>query len=162
MDKRSLLNSVYEPLDRTGRAVLNAVRELGYSASIGYYNLHEVKVDGEYQTEYFPLPEIEIRDERLNADFGISLDRTGWLEITVARETALSLDYEKLGCDWEIEVYGVGDYLSEYYYGRERASEVRSFIEASEEKQIHIMFTVRSLDKEEICRLFALLRDLGV
>ena len=41
MDNRSLLNSIYEPLDRTGRTVLKEVRELGYTAALNYYNLHE-------------------------------------------------------------------------------------------------------------------------
>lgn len=162
MDNRSLLNSIYEPLDRTGRTVLKEVRELGYTAALNYYNLHEVKVDGAYQTEYFPLPEIEIRDQRLNADFGISLDMTGWLELTVSREKALDIDYEMLGRDWEIEVYGAENYLADYCRGRDGADEVKALIAASDEQQIHINVTVRSLDAESIRQLFALLRDLGI
>ena len=82
------LNAVYQPLHQAASRLHVLLREFDASARLCYYNLHEVKTGGEYRTEYFPLPEIELRG-RLCADVGFSLDGSVWLEVAVSREEAL-------------------------------------------------------------------------
>ena len=111
MDNRTLLNTLYKELHELGADLLRAVQALGYEARLCYHNLHEVRVDGEFQTEYFPLPEIEISGI---ADLGVSLDKSLWLELTVARQAALQLDYPSLARLARLEVYGADDYLRDF------------------------------------------------
>ena len=93
---RDRLNGIYKPLHEAGKILLRTIKDLGYEAKLSYYNMHYVKVDGEYQIEYFPLPEVGIEGVGFYGDFGISLDGSIWFELTVSKERALILDYKKL------------------------------------------------------------------
>jgi hypothetical protein len=139
-----------------------AIKELGYDAKLCYCNLHEVKVDGEYVTEYFPLPEIEIDNMAICADLGISLDMTVWFEITITREAALSINYSELTKDTHLEVYGAENYLKDFYNDDMCSENVINAIEASNETQIHLCFYLSSCDKETIKSFVTYLQNKAI
>lgn len=146
MEHRALLNEIYEPFHRAGVEALRAIRALGYDAKMGYYNLHEVKVDGVYEKEFFPLPEITIFGIATSADCGIALDKTAWLELTIPREQALAIDYVTLANTTRLEVYGADAYLVDFYNAEMSIEPVRALIEASTEREIHLYFPLPDCD----------------
>lgn len=121
------LNQVYAPL--RGRAVrlTQALARNGMEAKWGWYANHSIKVDGEYQTEEFPIPVIEA--EGL-CDIGLNLDEC-WLEFQLPREVALEFDWGRL--PENIEVYGVERYLVDFYTaGMDRAGTAGRIAESTE------------------------------
>lgn len=162
MDTREQLNAIYAPLHRAGAEALRQIRALGFSAALGYYNLHEVKVDGQYQTEYFPLPEIAIDGLANAADFGLTLDGTAWLELTLPREAALAADYGALAGRWSFEVYGAEDYLTDFAYSCDAPNGVKDAILASDETELHVNFPLETWNSEELSGLFQALGRAGL
>jgi hypothetical protein len=156
---RDQLNDFCAPLHRAGIAMLKAVRALGYKARLCYCNLHEVKVEGGYQTEYFPLPEVEIRDGALSADLGIALDGSVWLEVTLSRDEALALDFEALAARAALAVYGTEQYLNNFLKETLPPAETAARIRQANESHIHLCFSLPNADAEAVR---ALLEDLAM
>lgn len=111
---REYLNRIYEPLHRQAIARLDAIQKTGYTTHLRYFNLHEVKVNGAYQKEYFPMPVIEVEGISNAADVSLSLDGSAWLELTVDPQVALLLDYAKLYAHMPVEVYGASGLLVDF------------------------------------------------
>ena len=162
MNTRDHLNSIYAPLHRAGVEALRQIQAIGFSATLGYYNLHEVIVDGQYQTEYFPLPEIAINGIASAADFGISLDGSAWLELTLSREAALAADYGALANRWRFEVYGAENYLTDFTYTCDAPNEVKDAILASGEAELHVGFHLDTWNSEALSGLFQSLERAGL
>ncbi len=135
------------------------MRALGYNARLCYCNLHEVKVDGVYQTEYFPMPEVEIRDAALSADLGIALDGSVWLEVTLSRDEALALYYKALAARAALAVYGTEQYLNDYLNETLPPAETAARIRQSNESHIHLCFSLPNADAGAVR---ALLEDLAM
>ncbi len=135
------------------------MRALGYNARLCYCNLHEVKVEGGYQTEYFPLPEVEIRDGALSADLGIALDGSVWLEVTLSRDEALALYYKALAARAALAVYGTEQYLNDYLNETLPPAETAARIRQSNESHIHLCFSLPNADAGAVR---ALLEDLAM
>ncbi|MCE5235448.1 MAG: hypothetical protein ABFC62_05285 [Clostridiaceae bacterium] len=161
-DIRAQLNAVYRPLHDEATAALRIIRGMGYTARLTYCNLHETMVDGAYQTEYFPLPEIEIEGAALCADFGIALDKTAWLEFTLTRERALALDYEHVAAAFEFEAYGAENYLTDLYRKGMRAAELRGAMEKTNEREFHLLFSLARAEEQAIEGLFTRLSEEGI
>jgi hypothetical protein len=159
MDDRTLLNTLYKELHELGVGLLKAVRALGYDARLCYHNLHEVRVDGVFQTEYFPLPEIEIFNV---ADLGISLDKSLWLELTITREAALQLDYPSLAQAARLEVYGADDYLGDFCNAEMGFTLTRERIAASNEQAVHLCFYPPDNDPAALTALLKTLTEARI
>lgn len=158
-DMRAQLNEIYRPLHEAGKAALKIIRGLGYEARMVYCNLHETLVDGAYQTEYFPLPEIEIEGVAASADLGVGLDLSAWLELTLPREKALLLDYADLAARFPIEVYGAEDYLSDFYRAGMDSGAVPALIRRSAEREIHVCFRFARVGEETIRAAFGYIKE---
>ncbi len=159
-DLRAQLNDIYRPLHESGKAALKIICGLGYEARLLYCNLHETLVDGAFQTEYFPLPEIAITGVANAADFGIGLDSSAWLELTLDRDLALSIDYAALSARFTVEVYGAEDYLSDFYHTGMDARRVPALIEESREQEMHICFRFAGVEEERMREAFAYLKEI--
>ena len=165
METRELLNSIYRPLHEKGGAVCSAIAKSGYRAKLGYFNMHEVKVNNVYQTEYFPLPEIDIYDIAIYANVGISLDSSMWMELTIDRERALAINYEKLAEKAVPEVYGANNYLHDFFGPASDPSDIKNIIDLislSEEDQIHLQFSFKTVDSDALLALLDYLRESKV
>lgn len=157
---RAQLNDIYRPLHESGKVVLKIIRGLGYEARLIYCNLHETLVEGAFQTEYFPLPEIAIAGVANAADFGIGLDFSAWLELTLDRDLALSIDYAELSARFTVEVYGAEDYLSDFYHAGMDAHDIANRIIQSDESEIHICFRFAGVEEESMREAFAYLKGI--
>ena len=121
------LNQVYAPL--RGRAVrlTQALARNGMEAKWGWYANHSIKVDGEYQTEEFPIPVVDVGNL---CEIGLNLDGC-WVEFQLPREAALAFDYGRLPAG--VEVYGVENYLMDFYTaGMDRAGTAGRIAESTE------------------------------
>lgn len=126
------LNGIYAPLHGRARRLTGALAQRGVEASWGWYANHSVKVDGRYQTEEFPIPVVEAGDL---CEIGLDLDGC-WLEFQLPRGTALVFGYERLPEGFE--VYGVEQYLTDFYTaGMDRAG-IAGRIAQSTEQAVNI------------------------
>jgi len=150
------LNAIYQPLHQAAVQLYTQLRSFEPSACFRYYNLHDVKIGGQYRTEYFPLPEIELR-EKLCADIGFFLDGSVWLEIAVPREKALLLDYETLKKQLPaLEVYGCKDYLADYCLKNLDSASVYRAIEATDSENIEHFIPLGPPDSQVILYILEL------
>lgn len=122
------LNQVYAPL--RGRAVhlTQALSRNGIDAKWGWYANHSVEVDGEYQTEEFPIPVVDVGNL---CEIGFNLDGC-WLEFQLSRAEALAFDWGQFPRD--AEVYGVENYLMDFYHiGMDRSGIAVRIAESTEQ-----------------------------
>lgn len=103
------LNGIYAPLHGRARRLAGSLLQRGVEASWGWYANHSVQVEGEYQTEEFPIPVVEAG---ALCEIGLDLDGC-WLEFQLSREAALAFGWEQLPED--AQVYGVEHYLTDFY-----------------------------------------------
>ena len=122
------LNQIYGLLHHRALRLTRALAQGGIEAKWGWYANHSVMVDGEYQTEEFPIPVVEVSGL---CEIGFNLDGC-WLEFQLPRESALAFDWERL--PEEIEVYGVENYLMDFYHiGMDRSGIAVRIAESTEQ-----------------------------
>jgi hypothetical protein len=97
------LNTVYKPMCEKSREICEVLQNKGYKISSGFYNKHSKKIDGEFSTEFFPIPVISIENI---GDVGIDIDET-WLEVVMSKEKAVDFDYSRIGEKYKFELYGM-------------------------------------------------------
>lgn len=126
------LNQLYRRLDERCTALTSALRAASFPATYAYHNGHYRKNDaGSYEMDYFPIPVISV--DRL-CDLEINLEMIS-ISAKLKREHALLFDYEKLA-RFQFEVYGVEDYLADYYRDGMPFEALRSNLGASGEAEI--------------------------
>ena len=111
-DLPELLNAVYEPLCAHAKALCVYLKEQGAPCARGFYNLHAVKKGDGFFTEHFPIPVVTAQGL---GDFGFELDHV-FFEAVLPREKALSFDFAAFARDYDVEVYGAEDYLTDFYH----------------------------------------------
>ena len=104
-------NAIYKEVHNKAEKLSEALKKAGYNGEFGYFNMHSINIDNEFYTEYFPIPVFTI-DEYTDID--MNFDSIS-IETTVSRKALLSVDYEELAKKYKFEVYGVENYLEDYY-----------------------------------------------
>lgn len=138
------LNDIYSPLYEHMKCVLKDLKALGYSYEWGFYNNHSVKQNGEWVLEYYPIPVVTIKDI---CDIGFDVDST-FIEFKLKREDALCFDFSKL-LDYKFEVYGVENYLCDFYNDTLDLEGTADRIKSSVEQEIGISLMLNSYDDTE-------------
>lgn len=151
------LNEIYEPLHEKAKNIYKEIIDNGYKASLGWYNMHSVKYKDKYITEFFPIPVITV--EKI-CDIGLDID-TIFVEATISREKALKIDYDFFIQNYNIEVYGVDDYLNDFYNASMKSSDIKLKIQESNENEIHIAaYFHMNLDINKLAKAF--LKFIGI
>lgn len=135
MDKLKTLNEIYIEINQKKKELIHFFKEKGFQCRCGYYNQHSVKVDDEWITEEYPIPVISIEDI---GDLGIDINHI-FLEIVVTREQALTFDFGKFE-SYRFEVYGVENFLNDFYNNTLPLQEIHERIRKSNENSIGISF----------------------
>ena len=138
MDVWQTLNGVYRPLYEAACSLAAVLREAGICAQLRYYNLHEIRRCGAWQTEYFPTPELELKAAGICADLGLRLDGDAWCELHLSRSRALALDIPALAAAFSVEIYGARCYREDFYNAELSAEAAAARISASDEEEICI------------------------
>jgi hypothetical protein len=128
-----VLNREYEPLRLHTHQVLKALTELGFEYEWGYFAQHSVRNGSEWFLEHYPIPVITIRDI---CEVGFDLSQT-FIEYKVSRERALGFDFKRLKA-FNFEVYGVKEYLNDFYNTTQDIEDIRGKIDKSDEQEIGI------------------------
>ena len=115
------LNQIYAPLRGRANRLARALAEGGLKA--------------EYQGEEFPIPVMDVGDL---CEIGFNLDDC-WVEFQLSRKAALAFDWAQL--PEGAEVYGVEQYLVDFYAaGMDRAG-IAGRIAESAEQAVNIALT---------------------
>ena len=125
------LNRVYAPLRGRALRLTDALAQKSIEAKWGWYANHSVRVDGEYQTDEFPIPVVDVGEL---CEIGFNLDEC-WLEFQLPRAAALAFDWGRLPED--AEVYGVENYLLDFYRTGMDPAGIAGRIAASAEQAVN-------------------------
>lgn len=139
-----VLNKEYEPLRTHTRAMLKALAQSGFACEWGYFAQHSVRNGDEWFFEHYPIPVITIKDV---CEIGFDLNQT-FLECKLKRETALAFDFTRFQ-DFIFEVYGITDYLNDFYHAGLDVHAIRAKIESSEETEIGVSLLFGYLEPVE-------------
>ena len=150
---RNSLNNVYRVLDKKAREIGATLH-----CPVGYYNGHYYKgVSGEYEKAYFPIPEVTVKGL---CDIEIGIDKIS-ITTKLTRDTALAYDYGKIK-GYDFEVYGVENYLEDYYTDGCTIDAMLENIRNSDEKDIGFSFSIsHEMSSAEICEFVGFLRSEG-
>jgi len=109
------LNGVYAPLRQRAQAFTARLNSAGHHAAWGWYADHTGKIDGEYCTEHFPIPVIDVAGGSCGGgcDVGFHIDEV-FVEFQLTRGQIGSFDFGRL--PGSLEVYGAEDYLRDFYH----------------------------------------------
>ena len=123
----------------------------------GWYNGHFHKDDGKWVKEYYPIPVISVKGL---CDIEVGLETTT-LSAKLGRDAAAQFPFETLsGC--EFEVYGVQNYLSDFYRDGIATAQMRENICSSGETEIGFSFAVdRANESEQLVKLVGMMKDAG-
>lgn len=139
------LNAVYAPLRARASELTGLLVQAGFDARWGWYGDHSVRIEGEYRTQEFPIPVVDVADL---CDVGFGLDGC-WLELHLSRAQALAFDWKQLPED--AEVYGAEDFLSDFYHAGMDMDGIARRIAESGEKHIHAALSFpRDADSGEL------------
>ncbi|MDE7264118.1 MAG: hypothetical protein K2N64_05615 [Anaeroplasmataceae bacterium] len=129
------LNEVYEKLDKKAHEFCEI-----FHCTFGYYNGHYRKnQDGDYKIEYFPIPVLSIKGL---CDIEIGLDQIS-ITTKLSRDKAISYDYNKIK-EYPFEVYGVENYLDDFYLSGDTIESMKDKILKSKEQAIFFSFSFPS------------------
>ena len=159
MGFKDQLNEFYKNLDDKANQIRNVLMKNGFRVEKGYFNGHYYNKDafGNYVKDYYPIPVIEVMElcdiEIVGPHINISTK--------TSLKNAIHLDYEKLS-GYYFEVYGVVDYLADYYKSGEDIVKLYKNLEACKEKEIGYAFSfANNTPLDVILKFIVVLRNNG-
>ena len=150
------LNELYQTLAKKSEDLALLLSSFG-KCEYGWYNGHFHKDDGKWVKEYYPIPVISVKGL---CDIEVGLETTT-LSAKLGRDAAAQFPFETLsGC--EFEVYGVQNYLSDFYRDGITTAQMRENICSSGEAEIGFSFAVdRANESEHLVKLVGMMKDAG-
>lgn len=149
-ETREFLNQIYERLFRKALVVKAVLDKRAFVCECRFYNGHSEKnEDGKWQMAFYPIPIIEVKGL---CDIEIGLDKIS-VSAKITRETALCFDYSKIGM-YAFEIYGVHDYLNDFYNEGMKLEEGVERIRESDEREIGFSFVCPfEISGDDLCSL---------
>ena len=156
MSFKDQLNKFYKNLDDLANQIRDILSKNGFTVKKGYFNGHFDKdASGNYVKSYYPISVIEVNglcDIEIVGDY-ISVSSK------ISKKKAINFDYERLS-GYNFEVYGVVDYLADYYKSGEDITNLFKNLEKCDEKEIGFAFTFASCTAiDVILNLMLLLKN---
>lgn len=146
IDKFELLNSIYKPLQERVKSIVNKLKSNNYKCEWSYFGQHYIKHNDDWCLEYFPIPVINVIGI---CEIGIGLEHI-FIEYKMLKQTALNYDFNKLN-KYKFEVYGVENYLNDFYNAEMDLNNIDSRILESKEKEVGIsIFLEKEASLEDI------------
>lgn len=135
------LNAAYASLGRRASELKMALEERGISAVWNWYAYHSSLIEGEYRTEEFPIPVVDVAGGSHNGgcDVGFHMDEI-FVEFQMSCEQAFSFDFGQISSPFE--VYGVENYLCDFYRPGMDVDEIPAKIVTSGERMIAVSLTL--------------------
>lgn len=152
------MNVAYRQLEQKYSELVCALNHRIFDLESGWYNGHYQKsADGKWARDAYPILVITVRGI---CDIEIQFDRIS-VSAKLKRDSALAYSFEKLTA-YEFEVYGVEDYLSDYYHPGQTVEDMKNSIRASDETEIGFSFMFPfAVERQQIFDFVKLLRREG-
>jgi len=152
-----ILNTIYKPIYEYLQSILKVLKEATYDYKWGFYNNHYVKKNSQWHVEYYPIPIVTIKNI---CDIGIDINRI-FVECKISRETVVEFNWNNL-LDYKFEVYGVKDYLHDFYNASLDLDSILVRILESDEDEIAIEIEMDLLeDKVKVLDIIRKLEAMG-
>lgn len=139
MITKELLNeidSAYHELELKHAEIVHALFHRMFELESGWYNGHYNRTeDDDWHFDSYPIPVISIKGL---CDIEISFTKLS-VSTKLRRANALEYSYEKIK-PYCFEVYGVEDYLCDFFHKGQQIEELKHNIEQSDEKEIGFAF----------------------
>ncbi len=149
------LNNIYKPLYDYVKTTVDRLKSCGYKCEWGYYNYHYIRRNNDWALEYFPIPVIEVNGM---CDIGIDLNHI-FIEYKLIKKAALKYDFKKLK-KYKFEIYGVEEYLDDFYNENMDFEGIKGRIDKSEETTIGIsIFLNEKTPFEQILEVVKLIEE---
>jgi len=150
MNIRNTLNIIYQPLVKKAESIYNIVTEQYNKAFYSFYNNHFHKNEiGEYIVDYFPIPVISIENI---CDIEFDLDTIN-VTSKLTKHNTVEFDYSKLN-NFKFEIYGVNDYLTDYYTNDSSLDQAIAKIGKSNETEFFFTFYFNNDTDEKALLIF--------
>lgn len=152
------INAAYHRLEKKQAEVAHALSHRLFELETGWYNGHYHKNDsGEWRRESYPIPVISVKGL---CDIEIQFEKIS-VSAKMERDAASAYSYMKLS-EYEFEVYGVEDYLADFYHKGQTIQELKENICACDEDEIGFSFVFPcDAEGEQIVDFVELLRREG-
>ena len=136
------------------KQIKNLLKRLQLPFKTGFYNGHYSKdSNGEFVFEYFPIPVISVLN---TCDIEIGVNEVITITAKLKRENAITFKYDLL-CNYDFEVYGVFDYLTDFYLNNGKLNEISLNIEKSQEIEVFISIKINAT--EDVLEILSLLQS---
>ena len=130
------LNKIYYRLEMKQMELFQGLFHRVFELKSGFYNgNYHRDSKGLYVREHYPIPVIEVRGY---CDVEINLENIT-VSTKLTKKKAVEYNYGKLE-EYSFEVYGVEDYLQDFYEPGMVTEELQAAIKKSEEKEIGFSF----------------------
>lgn len=156
MEEIEVLNNIYESMCKKSKYIQKLLKENGYESKNGFYNNHSVRdKNGNWITEYFPIAVITV--EQL-CDIGIDI-KSIFIETKIKKEKAVKFDFRRF-LNYQFEVYGIEEYLNDFYNDTLMIEDIEKRIETSREREIGIGFQIAKDCMDDIIKIVSELKKL--
>ena len=142
--RMQVLNSEYEPLRTHTHNMLKALTNSGFECEWGYFAQHSVRNGNEWFFEHYPIPVITIKNV---CEIGFDINQT-FIECKLKRNDSIAFDFSQF-YGFTFEVYGVTDYLNDFYNAGQDINDIHAKIEKSDEKEIGVSLLFGYLESVE-------------
>lgn len=130
------LNNLYRRLELKHTELFRGLFHRVFELKSGFYNgNYHRNASGDYVMEHYPIPVIEVKGY---CDVEINLDDIS-VSTKLKKKDALGYNFDKLK-QYSYEVYGVENYLEDYYKAGMTTAELQDAIKISQEKEIGVSF----------------------
>ncbi len=152
------VNAAYYQLEMRMAQIAHALLHRIFEIESGWYNGHYHKNDvGDWQRESYPIPVVAVKGF---CDIEISFDKIS-VSTKLKRAKALEYSYDKI-LQYTFEVFGVEDYLCDYYKSGMTIEELKTNISLCNEQEIGFAFYFPfDVEGKEIFEFVKLLRREG-
>lgn len=159
MGFKEQLNEFYKNLDGKAKQIKDILVNNGFKAEKNYFNGHYYNKDaaGNYVMDYYPIPVIELKGLCDIEVVGTHLN----ISTKTSLKNAIHFNYDIMS-DFYFEVYGVIDYLADYYKSGEDILKLYKSLETCNETEIGFGFSfANNVPADKILKLIVILKENG-
>lgn len=152
------MNAAYYRLEMKEAKIVQALLHRIFEPESGWYNGHYHRNEvGEWNRESYPIPVVSVNGL---CDIEIHFDKI-IVTTKLKRDAVLAYSFEKFA-QYKFEVYGVEDYLADFYNEGQTVKEMKENIRTSGETEIGFSFVFPfDIDEKKIYEFAKLLRREG-
>ncbi|PKO17882.1 MAG: hypothetical protein CVU39_05215 [Chloroflexi bacterium HGW-Chloroflexi-10] len=145
LERIEILNRIYQPLHLKFKAVKAGLIANHFVINeAGWFNMHSVRNQDEFLDEFFPIPVLTVEGV---IDIGLELDFT-FVETTVSKEKIITFQPDNF-TEYDVEIYGVKNYLIDYYRSDIKVNNFLERIQMSDEQEFHLTVNLPAYAKSD-------------